>query len=198
MGEGVLFLLRIIFTIFFAPVVYATGVNFYQHLSVYPVPHGEFFKWGMFAFLLVFLFLYRFDRMYQGGQSGMTEAFKFLTPLNHTIARVIPVYTLLLFVIFFIWGKFQDLTPYVQYFQFFAGFFFLMHIILLARELQDEESSFIKTSYFFQMSLYFVLSLCVMVLLLDVAVWQATFPQFGADVFGDARDIYLAAIGKIF
>ncbi|OGX27347.1 MAG: hypothetical protein A2705_04855 [Omnitrophica WOR_2 bacterium RIFCSPHIGHO2_01_FULL_52_10] len=198
MGEGVLFLLRIIFTVLFAPVVYASGVNFYNHLDVYPPPHGEFFKWGMCAFLLVFLFLHRFDKMYQGGQSAMTEVFKFLTPLNHAIARTVPVYTLLLFVVFFIWGKLHDLSAYVHYFQFFAGFFFMMHIILLARELQDEESSFIKPSYLFQMSLYFVFSLCVMVLLLDLVVWQSTFPQFGGDVFRGARDIYLAAIEKIF
>ena len=198
MGEGVLFLLKIIFTVLFAPVVYAGGVNFYEHLNGYPAPHGEFFKWGMCAFLLVFLFLHRFDKMYQAGQSAMTEVFKFLTPLNYAIARIVPVYTLLIFVVFSIWGKFHDLTPYVHYFQFFAGFFFMMHIILLARELQDEESSFIKPSYLFQMSLYFVFSLCVMVLLLDLVVWQSTFPQFGADVLADARDIYLAAIEKIF
>ncbi len=198
MGEGVLFLLRIVFTVLFAPVVYAAGVSFYEHLDVYPSPHGEFFKWGMYAFLLVFLFLHRFEKMYQAGQSAMTEVLRFLTPLNHPIARIVPVYTLLLIVGFFIWGKLHDLTPYVHYFQFFAGFFFMMHIILLAREMQDEESSFIKPSYLFQMSLYFVFSLCAMVLLLDLVVWQSTFPQFGADVLADARDIYLAAIEKIF
>ncbi len=198
MGEGILFLLRIIFTVLFAPVVYAAGANFYDHLNDYPPPHGEFFKWGMYAFLLIFLFLHRFDKMYLAGQGAMTELFKFLTPLNHTIVRIIPVYTLLLFLVFFIWGKLHDLSAYAHYFQFFAGFFFMMHIILLARELQDEESSFIKPSYLFQMSLYFVFSLCVMVLLLDLVVWQSTFLQFGGDVLGDARDIYLAAIDKIF
>ena len=152
----------------------------------------------MCGFLLIFLFLHRFDKMYQAGQSAMTEVFKFLTPLNYPIARIVPVYTLFLIVVFVIWGKLHDLSLYVHYFQFFAGFFFMMHILLLARELQDEESSFIKPSYLFQMSLYFVFSLCVMVLLLDLVVWQATFPQFGADVVADARDIYLAAIERIF
>ncbi len=198
MGEGILFLLKIIFTALFAPVVYAGAVNFYEHLNAYPPPHGEFFKWGMCAFLLVFLFLHRFDKMYQAGQATMTELFKFLTPLNHALARIIPVYTLLIFVVLLIWGKLHDLSAYVHYFQFFAGFFFMMHVILLARELQDEESSFLKPSYFFQMSLYFVFSLCVTVLLLDMAVWQATFLQFGGEVLTDARDIYLAAIEKIF
>ena len=198
MGEGILFLLKIIFTVLFAPVVYASGVNFYQHLNGYPAPHGEFFRWGMYAFLLVFLFLHRFEKMYQAGQSAMMELFKFLAPLNYALTRVIPVYTLLLFVVFFIWGKLHDLSLYIHYFQFFAGFFFMMHILLLARELQDEESSFIKPSYLFQMSLYFVFSLCVMVLLLDLVVWQSTFLQFGSDVLADARDIYLVVIHKIF
>ncbi len=198
MGEGVLFILKVIFTALFAPVVYTGGVNFYQHLNDYPAPHGEFFKWGMYAFLLVFLFFHRFEKMYQAGQGVMTEMFKFLTPLNHAIARITPVYTLLILVVLLIWGKLRDLSLYIHYFQFFAGFFFMMHIILLARELQDEEQSFLKPSYLFQMSLYFVFSLCVMVLLFDLVVWQSTFLQFGGKVLTDARDIYLAVIEKVF
>lgn len=198
MGEGVIFLLKLVFTVLFAPVVYTSAVNFYDHLAVYPSPHGEFFKWGMCAFLLIFLFLHRFDKMYQGGQSAMTEVFRFLTPLNHALARIIPVYTTLILTALFAWGKFHDVGPYVHYFHFFAGFFFAMHILLLARELQDEEASFIKPSYLFGMGLYFVFSLCVVVLLLDMAAWQFTFFQFGGDALSDARDIYMVAIHKIF
>lgn len=197
MGEGVIYLLKIIFTVLFAPIVYASAVNFYEHMHVYQA-NGEFFKWGIYAFLLVYLFLYRFEKMYQAGQSGMTQIFSFLAPLNQSLARIVPVYTTIILVALLVWNKFRDVSAYSHYFLFFAGFFFMMHILLLARELQDEESSLVKPSYLFQMSIYFVCILSLGVLLLDLTVWQFTFFDFWANLLTDARNIYQAAIEKVF
>ena len=198
MGEGLLFLLRIIFTIVFFPVVYACAVIFYGHLDAYPAGYGEFFQWGAYSFVLVFFFVYQFQRMYQGGQTAMTEIFKFLTPLDKTIARVIPVYATIVLVGFYILNKIRDVNAYAHYFLFFAGFFFMMHVLLLARELQDEESSFLKSAYFFQMSLYFVFLACVVVLLMDLTAWQWTFFDFASAVVARARETYTLAVHKIF
>ncbi|MBI5150897.1 MAG: hypothetical protein HZA28_09060 [Candidatus Omnitrophica bacterium] len=198
MGEGLLFLLRIIFTVVFFPVVFACAVVFYGHLERYPADYGEFFQWGAYSFVLVFFFVYQFQRMYQGGQAAMTEIFKFLTPLDRTIARVIPVYATVVLVGMYALNKIRDVSAYAHYFLFFAGFFLVMHVLLLARELQEEESSFLKSAYFFRMSVYFVFLSCVVVLLLDLTAWQWTFFDFFTAVVDRARDIYAAAIEKIF
>lgn len=198
MGEGLIFILKIIFTVLFAPVVYVCAVNFYGHLNAYPPEQGEFFQWGTYAFLLVFLFLHQFQKMYQAGQTAMTEVFKFVSPLDRAIARIVPVYTTAILVALYVWKKFRDVSAYAHYFLFFAGFFFAMHVLLLAREMQDEETSFIKPSYLFQMGLYLVLSAGIVILLLDLVAWQFTFFQFCFEVFAQARNIYADAIDKIF
>ncbi len=197
MGEGLIFIAKIILAVVISPVVYSCALNFYDHLDVYPTSLIEFFRWGMFGFVLVFLFVYPFRYLYQFGQNVMTGIFKFLTPLDRAVARVVPFFTVVILASFYIAGKFFDITAYVHYFMFFAGFSLAMHILLLAQELQGEEASFIKSSYFLRMSVYFVLSVCMAVLLLDLAVWKWTFLKFFSAMFEDARDIYMLAVRRI-
>lgn len=197
MGEGLIFIAKIILAVVISPVVYSCALNFYDHLDVYPTSLIEFFRWGVFGFVLVFLFVYPFRYLYQFGQNVMTGIFKFLTPLDRAVARVVPFFTVVILASFYIAGKFFDITAYVHYFMFFAGFSMAMHILLLAQELQGEEASFIKSSYFLRMSVYFVLSVCMTVLLLDLAVWKWTFLKFFSAMFEDARDIYMLAVRRI-
>lgn len=197
MGEGLIFVAKIILAVVISPVVYSCALNFYDHLDVYPSSLIEFFRWGMFGFVLVFLFVYPFRHLYQFGQNIMTGIFKFLTPLDRAVARVVPFFTAVILASFYIAGKFFDITAYVHYFMFFAGFSMAMHILLLAQELQGEEASFIKSSYFLRMSVYFVLSVCMAVLLLDFAAWKWTFLKFFSAMFEDARDIYMLAVRRI-
>ncbi|OGX36884.1 MAG: hypothetical protein A3D87_08410 [Omnitrophica WOR_2 bacterium RIFCSPHIGHO2_02_FULL_50_17] len=197
MGEGLIFIAKIILAVVISPVVYSCALNFYDHLDVYPTSLIEFFRWGVFGFVLVFLFVYPFRYLYQFGQNVMTGIFKFLTPLDRAVARVVPFFTVVILASFYIAGKFFDITAYVHYFMFFAGFSMAMHILLLAQELQGEEASFIKSSYFLRMSVYFVLSVCMTVLLLDLAVWKWTFLKFFSAMFEDARDIYMLMVRRI-
>ena len=80
---------------------------------------------------------------------------------------------------------------------FFSGFTLAMHILLLAQDLQDEEESYFKPSYFFRMSVYFIFCLCVVVLFFDLVTWNFTFPGFFMEIFEDARDMYMLTIRKL-
>ncbi len=198
MGEGLILIAKIILAVLISPVVYSCAINFYDHLGIYPSSLIEFFRWGVFGFVLIFFFAYSFRQLYQLGQNVMTGIFKFLTPLDRAVARIAPFFTTIILASFYISGKFFDITPYVHYFMFFAGFSMAMHILLLAQELQAEEASFIKSSYFLRMSVYFVLSVSITVLLLDLAFWKWTFFKFFSAIFEDARDIYMLTIRRIF
>lgn len=197
MGEAVIAVFKIILAVILSPVVYVCAVNFPEHLDNYPPSYSEFFIWGAAGFVLVFLFVHSFRPLYQFGQNVMTGIFKFLAPLDRAVGRVLPFYTALILIAFYVTDKFFDVTPYLHYFIFFAGFSLGMHILLLAQELQEEEASFIKPSYFCRMSLYFIFCLFVVVLLLDLSAWRLTFPEYFLKAFEDARDIYMLTVRRI-
>lgn len=197
MGEALVTLVKIILTVLISPVVYSCAVNFQDHLSHYPASYSEFFLWGIIGFVLVFLFVHQFRPVYQAGQTVMTGLFRFMTPMDRPIARAIPFYTALIVITFHICNRFWDTAPYLHYFMFFAGFAFAMHVLVLAQELQEEETSLLRPSYFLRMSIYFVFCALIVILLLDLVTWEFTIPKFCASVFEDARDMYLLAVARI-
>ena len=50
---------------------------------------------------------------------------------------------------------------------FFAGFAFMMHVLLTAQDLQEQEKTFIKTTYLFTITTAFILTVLVTVLLFN-------------------------------
>lgn len=199
MAEGIFFVVKILVTVLLSPVVYSCAVNFFDHVDSQFTSYGDFFTSGVIGFVLVFLFLHRFGRVYRAAQAATASAFHFLAPLDRVLARLIPLYTTVILVTLFVVSKFTDkVGDYTHYFFFFAGFAFGMHILLVAQDIQEEETSFLKPSYLCQMTLYFILSCLLVVLLLDLAVWKFTLGDFILAVFDDARDVYLVAWHKIF
>lgn len=198
MYEGLTVLIKIVLTAVASPVVYHIAMNFRDHVGAYPSPVSDFFLWGVFGFVLVFLFAHQFRPVYQAGQSVLMFFFKVIRPLDRPMARIIPFYTAVVLAGYYAADQFFNISGYEHYFMFFAGFGFAMHILLLAQELQEEETSFLRPVYFFRMSLYFIFNVCLMVLLLDWAVWKFTFFDFVRSVFADARDTYLLTIRMVF
>ena len=198
MYEGIVVFVKVVLTALLSPVVYHTVMDFREHVGAYPSPVSDFFLWGVFGFVLVFLFVHPFRPMYQAGQNVLMFFFRVIRPLDRPIARVIPFYTAVVLGGYYAADKFFNIGGYEHYFIFFAGFCFAMHMVLLAQELQEEEASFLKPVYFFRMGLYLIFNVCVMVLLLDWAVWKFTFFDFVRSVFADARDTYLLTARMIF
>jgi hypothetical protein len=198
MYEGLTVLMKIVLTALLSPVVYHMAMNFREHVGAYPSPVSDFFLWGVFGFVLVFLFAHQFRPVHQAGQGVLMFLFQMIRPLDRPIARVIPFYTVMVLAGYYAAGQFFNIGGWEHYFIFFAGFGFAMHIVLLAQELQEEEASFLRLVYFFRMSLYFIFNVCLMVFLLDWAVWKFTFFDFVSAVFADARDTYLLTVRMIF
>jgi len=190
MGDFILTMLKFFLAVLMLPVVIASFIGFESHLSVYPFSHGEFFRWGIFAFLITFLFLYHFWGLYEFGQQTMRGLLSFIQPADRMVARLVPFYLTITLLLFYgsrvLWSV-QRVSPY---FMFFAGFAFALHILLTAQEMRQEEQTPIKPTYFFWMSIIFVSVLSVTVLLLDLVFDKWSFPSFLLQVKDTAQHLY--------
>jgi hypothetical protein len=173
------------------PILIACILIFKEHLLVYPSTYSEFFIWGVGGFIIVFLFLYQFWSVFEFGQSSMSELTKFMAPLNQTVSRVVSFYLILIMIGFYVVMNFFNGQEYSPYFLFFTGFFFAMHILLVAQQLQDEEKTPIKPGYLFWMMLIFIFNIFMIVVSLDLVTSDFTFPQFFSDTLALTYDIYL-------
>ncbi|MDO8581069.1 MAG: hypothetical protein Q7S13_06280 [Candidatus Omnitrophota bacterium] len=195
MGETILNILKFLMAIALMPIVIACTLGGYEHLAEYPVHIAPFFKWGLIAFFLTYVFIYQFTGVFAVGQQLMSGLFRFLAPLDQFIAYCIPFYTSLILLVYVILDKMFDATQYSHYFLFFAGFAFAMHVLLVAQDLQQNGAN--KATYFFTMSLVYIINICVIVFYLDWVSREWTILPFIQDAAGRAIDIYLMVFERM-
>ncbi len=198
MGKFILTVLKVILAILLIPIVIACSIVFYKHLTFYPSGYKEFFIWGALSFLLAFLFIYQFWSLHELGQKAGRGLFRLLAPADIVLARMLPFFSVIIFISFYIIKRILHFDNYDHYFIYFAGFIFAMNILLVAQELQNEETSAFKPNYFFWMGITFVMNIIFVVLLMDLVVWKFTFMRFFWASVEEARKIYTMCLSVKF
>ena len=186
MNEGLVALVKIVLTVLLLPVLWACGFVFHEHITSFPGAYGEFFLWGMFGFLMSFLFFYQFWGVYESGQKIMTNLFQFTFPIGKIIVRAVPFYLTVILLLYCAAVNLLGVKVSDHYFMFFAGFSFTMHVLLTAQDLQQQEKAFIKPAYLFVMGFVTVLMVFVTVLLFDLVFMEFTFPDFFRELSKEA------------
>ena len=196
MNNALLTIIKVVLAAMLLPVVAACGIVFHGHIMAFPYTYGEFFLWGMFGFLLLFLFFYQFWGVYECGQKVMTSIFQFTFPIGRIIVRIIPFYLTIILLLYYVMANLLDLKVTDHYFMFFSGFAFTMHIFLTAQDMQQQEKAFIKPAYLFTMAVVTILMIFSTVLIFDLVFKKFTFPGFFEMVSEETRNIY-ARIGGV-
>jgi hypothetical protein len=198
MGDFIITMLKFFLAVLMLPIVIASFVGFEVHLANYPSSYGEFFRWGIFAFLVTFLFLYQFWGVYEFGQRLIQGLLSFLEPAQRVVSRMLPFYLTIIMLLFYISKTFLGVSKVSPYYMFFVGFSFAMHILLTAQDMQQEETTPIKPTYFFWMSVTFVVVIMLTVLLFDLVFDKWTFMKFLQGVRETAESIYRMSFDKAF
>ncbi|OGX36546.1 MAG: hypothetical protein A3C36_05985 [Omnitrophica WOR_2 bacterium RIFCSPHIGHO2_02_FULL_52_10] len=189
--------IKFILAVLALPVAWASASEFHRFTMRLPGPYEEFFYWGMFGFVLLYVFFYQFWGPYELGQKIIAGIFQFTAPANRLIAHIIPFYLSVILLLFAFTLNFLEINAYDHYFMFFAGFAFTMHIILTADELQEAEKAFIKPTYLLTIMLVLTLMICVTVLLCNLVLMKFTYPDFAQAVIDKAWDIYIEAYNRL-
>jgi len=180
------------------PIVWATAVAFHRYVLVLPGSYGAFFFWGMFGYVLIYLFFFQFWGAYEFGQKIVSELLRFTAPANHFIAKIIPFYVTLILLLFYAVKHFLHIDHYDHYFMFFTGFTMTMHIVLTAQDLQENEKSFIKPAYLFTMVCALIAMAFFVVLLFNLVLKEFMLLEFFKSVWNNADDVYYLLVRKIF
>ena len=197
MSNYILMVVQFILIVVLAPIVWAASLAFYKHLEFYPALYRDAFLSGLVTFLFSFLFFNRFEAMFRLGQDLMGKVFKFIAPFDRIITSIISLYVLVLMIVFFCVTTFLGAHQFDAYFMFFIGFLSLMHVLLLAQGLQDEEKSFIKLSCLLTMCFVVIFDIFLILLFLDLISADFTFLDFLGSLCHEAADIYKMIFSRV-
>lgn len=198
MNSAFLKIVKFTSAILLLPIVWATAVMFHQYVVMLPGTYDDFFFWGMFGFILIFLFIYQFWGVYEFGQNMVSGLLQFTAPANHLIAKIVPFYVTLILLLFYVVKHFLNVGHYDHYFMFFAGFALTMHILLTAQDLQEQEKVFIKPAYLFTMMCTFILMVFFVILLFNLVMKEFTFLELLRSMWDDASGGYYFVLQEIF
>jgi len=148
------------------PAVVAATNRFLEELSNIGHP-ARLMELGGIVYVVLNLFFCRLEGVYQVGQKIFIEIFKFNTPLAAVVPRIIPLWTIVVMLVYFFLHRVFDLRHFDTYLQFFMGLTFVMHLVLTAQQINKEDGLIIKPHYLCAMGLTYIALLAVAVGLLD-------------------------------
>ena len=111
---------------------------------------------------------------------------------------LIPVYTVIVAIIYFILSFFIDITLYSRVFIFLMGFTLMFHLAYTAESIRDKQSDLIKAGYFSSISFIYLSNLTVAFLIISLFFQDASFVDFIGKVYEKAKFFYYSFWKQLF
>lgn len=197
MRDAFLMLIKIVFAILLIPVCYAVIISFSQELSKVGVML-PFLLWGAGVYILLQLFFYTPQGVFQVGQKIFGEVFKSVPVLAAIVPLFVPIIPTVILLAAYITTAFFDYKPAGKYLMICAGFSIAMHLILSAHAEFEEDNSVFKPHYLFLFSLTLIFNIIVVALLLAINFSDYSFIDFFMSAFVTAKTIYTDIYTQLF
>ena len=215
-------ILRLIISILLMPVCVIATISFYEGIfSIQDVSKsGLYFILGSLMYSIIHLLLFRLDFLYVFGHESM-HAFatvcsggkasnmkvskkegsvKTTTPNFFVILApyLLPIYTVIIAIIYFVLSFFIDITKYSGIFIFLIGFTLMFHLAYTAESIRQKQSDLIKTGYFSSISFIYIVNLVIVFLIMSLFFRDVSFVKFIADIYEKTKFFYYSFWKQLF
>ena len=196
--EFLLTFLKFVIGVCLLPIVYALSLCFTQELGKLEPRVTHSFIWGIAGFLVVYLFIWEPAILFKKGQRILEVIFRFFAPLVKVAPFVLPIYAILIFVIYFILISFVDMREFIPAVIFAIGFSLCLHLVFSARTLRSKQGDSLKANYIFGFSW-----ICILDSILLAGFFNLAFESFSLINFFNAsyqivKSIYTALFSQLF
>ena len=190
MPRKILSIIKFVFVLLLAPIIIAVTKGIFIEMQVLNELRYIFLM-GAVTYCGLNLFYYPLEGLFQFGQRVFSDIFRFSPTAAAIIPMIIPVYATLLLLIHYIVMSVFHYEGLQNYFIFFIGFTFSMHVAMIAYDIFDEDNGQIKANYLFYMSLTYICNIALLTILLDFNFSSVKFMSFFNFAYNHAEVIYL-------
>lgn len=191
-------IIKFILGICLLPFVYSTTVAFLSECGVLEKTIYQYFFAGIITFLIIYLFIYEPVRIYNKGQKILEAVFRFFTPLVKVAPYLLPIYTIILFLIYSLYSLINKSGDSVRYFVLLFGFSIALHLVFSAKSLRGRQSDFLKANYIFGFSFIYILNLAILAFAFNLIFKPYSFVNFCNQSFQIAKGIFGAIFRQLF
>ncbi|MGA2775633.1 MAG: hypothetical protein ABSE81_06185 [Candidatus Omnitrophota bacterium] len=180
------------------PFVYSSSVAFTGQFGAIDTTLQNCLWSGVIAFLIIYLFIWEPLPVYTKGHRILELIFNFFKPLVKVAPFLLPVYTIVLFVLYGILSAFIKDERLIQAAMFLFGFSIILHLVFSSKSIRTKKGDFLKGNYIFGFSFIYILNLSILAFGLNLIFKAFSFVYFSNATYSTAKDIFYAVFKQLF
>jgi hypothetical protein len=194
----ILAIIKLALGICLLPFVYSTSAAFSNQLSAVDATAQSYFWAGLAAFMIIYLFIWEPKIIYLKGQRILELIFSFFKPLVKVAPYLLPIYTIILFWIYWVLSFIVKHEKFLYDFIFLFGLSVGIHLVFSAKSLRSKQGDFLKANYIFGFSFVYIINVALVAFCFNLIFAKYSLVAFCNDSFQLASNILSAAFKQLF
>jgi len=191
-------IIKFILGILLLPVVFSTTVSFLNEFGLVNKDLQGIFWNGAICFLAVYLFIWEPMIIYNKGHKLLEIMFSFFKPLVNLAPFLLPIYTILFFIIYGLLSLGIKSSWLIEYLLFWVSFSAVLHLVFSAKTIRTKKGDFLKANYIFGLSFIFILLITLIAFGFSLILKEFSFVNFCNISFTIARNIFYVVLKQLF
>ncbi|MDD2679854.1 MAG: hypothetical protein PHO03_03525 [Candidatus Omnitrophica bacterium] len=191
-------IIKLILGICLLPFVYSFSVAFLSQIAYIDVSLQNYFWVGVITLVLVYLFIWEPAVVYERGHRLVEIIFSFFQPLVKFAPYLLPVYTIVLFILYLFLSIFIQDKWLIEWAMFFFGLSIALHLVFAAQSIRSKKGDLLKSNYIFGFSFMYIISLGLVALFLNFIFKEFSFVNFSNSAYSIASSIFNAVFSQLF
>ena len=190
--------IKFILAIIILPLVYSSVVSFINEFTQIDKGLEQIFYNGIISFLAIYLFIWEPAAIYNKGHKLLEIMFSFFKPMINVAPFLLPIYTILFFMIYGLLALGIKSSWLIEYTLFLIGFSSILHLTFSAKAIRTKKGDFLKANYIFGFSFIFILNIALLALGFSFIFKEFSFVNFCNVSCTIYRNIFLAVFKQLF
>ncbi len=191
-------IIKLILGICLLPFVYSFSVAFLSQIAFINISLQNYFWAGVITLVLIYLFIWEPTVVYERGHRLVEIIFSFFQPLVKFAPYLLPIYTIVLFILYLFLCIFIQDKWLTEWAMFLFGLSIALHLVFAAQSIRSKKGDLLKSNYIFGFSFMYIISLGLVALFLNFIFKEFSFINFSNNAYSIASSIFQAVFSQLF
>ena len=191
-------IIKFILGLLLLPFVFSSSVSFLNEFGLVSGNLQSIFWNGITSFLVIYLFIWEPALIYNKGHKLLEIVFSFFKPMVNVAPFLLPIYTILIFIIYGLLSLAIKSNWLIEYAVFLIGFSAILHLVFSSKTIRTKKGDFLKGNYIFGFSFIYILNVALLALGFSLISKEFSFVNFCNISFGIASKIFYAVFKQLF
>jgi hypothetical protein len=197
-SRGVFTAAKFILGLCLLPFVYSSTFAFFREFAGLSAALQGYFRAGVISFLVLYLFIWDAAFIYKRGHRLLEFLFSFIKPLVKVAPYLVPVYAVVIFLLYKFFGLWQAGPRLDGYFMAGLGFSLALHLVFSSRAIRSKKGDPLKANYIFAFSFVYLLNLLLLAAFLSASFNEFSFILFAGNSYQSAAAVFSAVFTQLF